>query len=88
MKAIEVLSLLNLYDALPRGLNVCFGDVFADSINRYPKDFVSMKGSLLPDVKYLEIRQQIVSALLWDRLNNCDAEMVFSFGSYRYLALE
>lgn len=88
MKTNRILSLLYLYDALPRGLNVCDGDIFANSINRDSQYFISMKGTFMPDVTYLEIYQKAISPLLWDRFGNCDAEVEYTFGTYRYLVVE
>lgn len=88
MKAIEILEILEMCNALPRGINVHDGAVFNKSLDSCAKDLLFSTGRFQDKVNYVEFSERSVSRLMWDRLKNCDVEVSFDFGNYRYLVLE
>lgn len=88
MKAIEILGILEMCNALPRGIKVHDGAIFNKSLDNYAKELLFSTARFKEGMNYVEFSERSVSRLMWDRLENCDVEVRFDFGNYRYLVLE
>ena len=88
MKAIKILEILEMCNALPRGINVHDGAVYNMSLDNYAKELLFSTARFKEGVNYVEFAERSVSRFMWDRLEDCDVEVRFDFGNYRYLVLE
>lgn len=88
MKAKEILQVLSLYEALPRGVNVYPGVVLQSSFDTYVDKLVCGEVNFEENADYVEVRKSGVSPDLWNRIEQNDGFAIYDFAEYRYLKVE